>query len=387
MRSIQGRRSSVQFAPAGDSPSSWVDELRREVLAERVDFGLFADSPPACNTGVGGQKVDSDAIKVGKNTSVSLLGRAAFDELAAIGASDAVYSIEDGGPSLFGAGTDYLRLTSKLSESGENLAERVESLIVKYADMGNYRNDSAYVLGYRGISCGPVFVGLRPDSVMAQASSVASDELLMVSQGLGVHPTRVDLQVTVLYGEDTPGVGRRAADEHQAWRELQVSSGRMVPRPPRLIDGYGAGDSCLVGARASEAFGRCYDKHRESLEKYRSVVNSYREKAGAYPVGAWRFEVEYKGSQAEQVYDRLVGCSNYGSESSALVCGWYGARGVSVPVPAEYAAPVRTVKNKTDVERSLMWLRDSVHPTIRKLVDLGYKDEVLRALGVSPLWR
>ena len=296
---------------------------------------------------------------------------------------DAEFSLDDAPPKLFAAGSDYVRLTCKDADASAELADRMGALGRRFLDEGNYLDEKAYVLGYRGWSCGPVFFGERPDGVMVQGSSVGSDLVVTVAQGLPVHPTRVDLQVTLEYPDDRRDVGRLVADQHQAWRLSEQASGWMVPRPPRLIDGYGAGDSCLIGARSSEGFGRAYDKHREACEKYRDRVNRFRERMGVYPLGTWRQEVEFKGSQAEQVYERLSGSESYSGVAVGMVKRWFEDRGVLVPVAADALSPVKTIKHKSDVERSLAWIRDQVHPTVVKLIDLGYRAEVLHALGLG----
>ncbi len=301
------------------------------------------------------------------------------------GVVDADFRVDESPPELFAAGSDYVRLTCKDRAAAVELAERVAAVGRRFLDEGNYLDDKAYVLGYKGWACGPVFFGERPDGVMAQASAVGSDLLVTVVQGLPVRPTRVDLQLTLQYDTDRRDVGRQVADQHQAWRMVNEASGRMVPRPPRLVDGYGAGDSCLIGARSSEAFGRTYDKHREACEKYRDRVNRFRERVGVYPLGTWRFEVEYKGSQAEQVYECLTASESYGNTAVSNVKQWYEDRGVLVPVVADAVPPVRTIKHRSDVERSLAWLRDQVHPTVVKLIEMGYRDDVLKALGLGKL--
>jgi len=76
------------------------------------------------------------------------------------------------------------------------------------------------------------------------------------------------------------------------------------------IRGTPDGTTAYIGSRASERFYRVYDKHAESK--------------GTYPLGAWRFECEYKGSRARAVASRLKGDS--GSPERVRRSRYFNAR-------------------------------------------------------------
>ncbi len=287
---------------------------------------------------------------------------------------------------LYDAGSDWLTTTCSEHSPTVELRERAYALMERYADEGNMWVKNSRVLGYTGDSCGPVYYGERYDGVIFRASSVASDQALEVTRELAVSTTRVDLQVTLCFPDDRSDIGLRVADASHTRAQEISSTGRLTWRT-RRIDGYGAGDSAIVGARSSEAFGRCYDKHREGLEKYRERVGKFVERAGVYPLGSWRFEVEFKKSQANQIYQRLMDGESFHSVAVAHVVQWYSDHGIMLPCRPGDASPVRTVKHRPDVQRSLAWLATAVHPTIEKLIDMGYRDEVYKVLGLGTLDR
>jgi DNA relaxase NicK len=319
---------------------------------------LAHNLPPTCNTGVG--RVDSDAIKVGKK---ALSGGALFD-----------------------AGADWLTSTCKDLVHAVELRRRAHELLERYQAAGNEWIDDARALGYAGVACGPVFYGERGDGVMFRASSAAANEALEVTRELKVKATRLDVQATLLMPEDRPDLGLLVANASDAAAEEIAASGRMKWQT-RRIDGYGAGDSAIIGARSSEGFGRCYDKHREGLQKYRERVGKFKERRGVYPLGAWRFEVEYKGTQAAQMYERLIRAESVSEAAISHVQRWYSDHGIWLPLEVAHVEPVRTIQRRSDALQTLAWLRDAVQPSIEKLIDMGYRDELFKVLGLGHVGR
>jgi len=301
-----------------------------------------ASLPPTCNTGVG------DLEERG--------GGSLWD-----------------GASLFDAGPDWLTGTSKHSPDAVMLGGRARELGLEFQDQGNEWIQDSKVLGYTGWACGPVYFGERDDSVIFRASSVAAGRALEVTRGLAFKATRVDLQLTSLFPTDRPDVGRLVADASDAAaRELQgVATGSRRVWRTRRVDGYGHGDSAIIGSRASESFGRAYDKHRETLDKYRDSIGKFREQPGVYPLGSWRFETEYKGSQAQQVYQRLLKACDYRQSAVDHVKLWYTERGIPIPFEAADVPPVRTIKLRSDCDRMLDWLEEQVGPTVERLLRMG----------------
>jgi DNA relaxase NicK len=122
----------------------------------------------------------------------------------------------------------------------------------------------------------------------------------------------------------------------------------------RLTHTYGRGDTLAIGARASDYYGRVYDKYRESGEE------EYRR--------CWRYEVEVKGDPCESLKNRVAQETSFTEEIPSLVHDWFSRRGVSVRyrpgLPYAFAA-VGAVD--TDAQRQLAWLKSQVAPTVRRL--------------------
>jgi hypothetical protein len=226
--------------------------------------------------------------------------------------------------------------------------------------------------GYDGFKSGPFFYGERHDGVCSWGSGVAAEPLFEATKGLALHPTRLDLQTTLVLPWDTTGYARKFAEDVKAF---SLGAGRGGGRPGgrptsvQLIESFGDGDTVYVGSPTSEVRGRSYDKHKES--------------GGKFPLGSWRYEVQYKGSQAGEVYSRLRATDDVGKAVVSHVARWYGDKGVPMPLEhIEAVEAVKTAPHEADVERSLRWLHDTVRPAVQDLCDRGYFLRVLEALGL-----
>jgi hypothetical protein len=278
--------------------------------------------------------------------------------------------------SVLSADVDWFTCTAGIDEVGEQLFKRGGELVGEFAEKGDRVKETGWQ-GYRGEQAGPIMVGLRPDGVVLRASGVGARAALEKVRGLAVKPTRIDVQVTVEYGtvRGLPQRLKRAA--------MRARAGRQgAPYRVKLIDGCGDGDALVIGDRSSEAFGRSYDKYRETLQKYKESVALKRELAQGFPDGSWRYEVEYKGSKAQTVHERLL---NAEFERAVVgdVRGWYADHGIDVPVSDDWLPAVREAKYVPDDERSLAWLRSAVRPTVDHLAARGRLAEVIEATGLG----
>jgi hypothetical protein len=227
--------------------------------------------------------------------------------------------------------------------------------------------------GYDGFKSGPFFYGERHDGACSWGSGVAAEPLFVATKGLALHPTRLDLQTTLVLPWDTTGYARLFAQAVKAASGPggdAAGRGRGRPTSVQLIESFGDGDTVYVGSPTSEVRGRSYDKHKES--------------GGKFPVGSWRYEVQYKGSQAGEVYSRLRATDDVGKAVVSHVARWYGDKGVPMPLEhIEAVEAVKTAPHEADVERSLRWLHDTVRPAVQDLCDRGYFLRVLVALGLQ----
>jgi hypothetical protein len=283
--------------------------------------------------------------------------------------------------SVVSADLDWFTCTAGLDSVGEALLKRGSELVGEFADRGDKHRETSWQ-GYRGDQAGPIMVGLRGDGVVLRASGVGARAALEKVRDLAVKPTRVDVQMTVLHGSvvGLPQRIKRAAVKARTGRH------KGAPYRVRVIDGCGDGDAVIIGDRSSEAFGRSYDKYRETLQKYKESVALRRELAEGFPDGSWRYEVEYKGSKAQRVYERLLE-ADFERAVIGDVRGWWDDHGVEIAIGDEMLPAVREAKYVADDERSLAWLRASVRPTVDHLVARKRLGDVLEASGIGPQLR
>lgn len=179
--------------------------------------------------------------------------------------------------------------------------------------------------------------------------------------------TRIDLQCTWLYEEDHENL---AAQLCEGVREYQRE--QSLPNPPSitLIQGFGNGDTLMVGSRSSEKYIRVYDKTREQNQ--------------TGPYWMWRWEVELKGKSAIETFKYLS--TEHGSAQAILyaLTAYLDNRGIMHPWEeiSQFAEP-KGERPQTSYEKSLEWLRSHVRGTVRKLIQAGLGDDVAEALGLN----
>ena len=142
---------------------------------------------------------------------------------------------------------------------------------------------------------------------------------------------------------------------------------------PRLVDGFGAGDTCYSGSRNSSKFVRIYDKDAESAHD------------GAWR-HAWRFEVQHANEAAKAVWPEPFGEVPAPEYWCSVVVRTLQERGVVLPTNllSAFYRIVPPTQMTTDVERRRAWLHGQVRPAIDKLLAAGVSlDQVKDALGIT----
>ncbi len=325
------RRPKVRDRASSDDDLAYYDDFKVDSVPIKVDA---VDHPQACNTGVKHFKVDRDAIKLHEK------------------------------------GVDFLRLTAVDEVGVEQLYYLADVVGANRLQAGDMVKDAGE-LGYCGHAVGKhLFWGQSHQGACLRASGKVGADLLDAVRASGssrcFRATRIDFQATVMY-PDPPGRGffREFSDASDA---LSLASGRQGrPWYVALLDEYGRGDTCYIGARSSENFGRIYDKGRESPEQY--------------VLGSVRFETEHKGSSATRLFEQLLDDS---VEPSSFACGYVAAffesRGVQLPIDVNAVDLLSSLKADTDADRQLRWLKTGVMPTVARLVKAGRSADVLQIL-------
>jgi len=223
------------------------------------------------------------------------------------------------------------------------------------------------MLGFDGWESGGCFVGSNDTMHYAQfAGKYANDAYPMIEHPK-VHVSRIDLQITVQYDVELIKEGRY----HYA-RAIHHNKGLPTHRQRKihLYAGSDGGDTIYLGSPSSDQRGRVYNKAKQSGE-------------AAYE-RSWRFEVVYRNQLAASVFRHIL---NAGDETTSIilstVLNWYAERGVVVlDVRNGGNHPITLPKSpRTDVERKLRWINNQVVPTIRKLAELGYAEELMEVIA------
>lgn len=223
--------------------------------------------------------------------------------------------------------------------------------------------------GYRGASGPGAAYGTRWDGHIFQASGYAAHD----ARGLGLlwdNVPRVDVALTVWYEQDECASIAHHAKVSRRFSASKGVSGWKVTH----IDGGEHGTTTYVGSRTSDIFIRIYDKDRESEgdEDYENAI---------------RYEVEFKGEAAKEVWAAAHRTTPSREYLASLVQNVCTPRGVHLPLlaPASLAQAPVIKPPKTDTERRLAWLRNQVAPSIDKLLTDGvHRDTILAELGLSP---
>lgn len=219
------------------------------------------------------------------------------------------------------------------------------------------------LLGFDGWESGGCFVGSNDTMHYAQfAGKYANDAYTMLDHPK-VHISRIDLQITVQYDIELIKEGR-----YQYARAIRHNKGLPEHRRRRihLYAGSDGADTVYLGAPSSDMRGRVYNKAKQSGD--------------ATYDRAWRYEVVYRNAYAYSVFGRII--TEAASPTKFIlssVLDWYHQRGITVlDVVNDGSGGIEPPKTpRTDVERKLRWVRNQVVPTIRKLAELGYAEQLM----------
>jgi len=223
------------------------------------------------------------------------------------------------------------------------------------------------LLGFDGWECAGCFVGSNETMHYAQfAGKYANDAYHMVEHPK-VHISRIDLQVTVQYDVELLKEGK-----YQYARAIHHNKSLPTHRQRRihLYAGSDSSDTVYLGSPSSDVRGRLYNKAKQSNDP-------------AYE-RSWRYEVVYRNEYAFRMFRHVV---EAGTTASAIICeevaSWYAERGVIILDVGNRRniALAPLTRPETDVETKLRWIREQVVPTIRKLAEMGYAEELMETIA------
>lgn len=222
----------------------------------------------------------------------------------------------------------------------------------------------AYRLGYDGWQAEGFFYGQREGGTLVVASGATAHQVHRSLISIADNISRLDLQVTVATPIDRPhlGVQAHAAIKGGSPSRVQVKNSSLISTLPH-------GETCSIGKRSSDWYGRIYDKATEA-------------QLGA-PRSLWRYEVEAKRSAAQRIASALTRLEAPEAVAGGLVWDWFTARGVA-PIYARSnfscAHEPAPAASGRDV---LSWFADSLSVTVARAVRRHGIERVISALGLS----
>lgn len=275
------------------------------------------------------------------------------------------------GIAMWDAQYDYVRLTARRGGEDDRTAllHRLAARACLAARSGGEAELRPWFWqGYYGETGDGVGYGSRPDGFIFQASGPSAADAREMDIPFDSVP-RADIAVTIWYETDASDAIKHYA---QVSRRFSASKGALAWKVTH-IDGGKDGDTTYVGARTSDTFIRIYDKARESQGQ-----SDYE--------GAIRYEVEFKGQAAYQVWAAAYHTAPGREYLAGLVRSTLAARGIFLPraLEASRVAAPKVERPVSSTDRRLAWLRSQVRPSIERLLTAGVsRDTILAELGLD----
>lgn len=268
------------------------------------------------------------------------------------------------------SGVDWLTVTAPRGTRADEMIARAEGLLHQSEGAGN-RISMWKGSGYHGRTSGGISLGVGREGSIVTLKSREAYRSAESFLGKEYRVTRLDLQTTCF---DKRQVAARAEIAYHLMQDSRKKAGRRISA--RLWLGTGGGQSLYLGSPKSDVIARLYDKGIEQRLA----------EAGA----CWRWEVQYRRRFAKLQAERLYQSESKSNHIASTVTRFFKDRGVVVPrvakVPAKLEAQYETLcpkRDATDSERALRWLSTLVAPSVKRLIDSGYRAEVLRVLGLD----
>jgi DNA relaxase NicK len=259
---------------------------------------------------------------------------------------------------------DWITCTVRAGERASVIAGRVDAWQKKRIEEGEtvrgFQNRF-----YTGLSCGGVSFGKRDTDSMLTLSGRSARRWGATAITWADNVSRLDVQIT-LRDDDISHNWARYVDE-MASTLAEVKAGALTTR---LYSKRPKGITAYIGDGGSDRMLRVYDKEAES--------------EGEYPLGSWRWEVQYRKARARSVAQKLLSGSVLPQECLGAVCAAFASYRIDVPtvcLPIDWKDA--GIAHTSDDVRRLEWLRRCVAPMVERLRDYHSTDTVLDALGLD----
>jgi hypothetical protein len=250
--------------------------------------------------------------------------------------------------SIESAGVDWITATAQKGSTRWDMEVFARSERERLMDAGASIKQG-YRLGYYGWQAEGFFHGQREGGSIIVASGAVAHGIHKSVANVSDNISRLDLQVTVSLPIERPNL---AAQAHAIIRSGSPAKVRM--KNVSYTNTSPQGDTCNIGKRKSDSYGRLYDKAAESGH---GAARS-----------RWRYEVELKRTLANSAASALRRFDSDQAVALSLVHGWFDARGVA-PIfpPAQLSCPHEP--SPAGVKRDVLaWFEQSLSITVQKAV-------------------
>lgn len=267
------------------------------------------------------------------------------------------------------SGVDWLTATAPRGPISDNMIALAEPLLHQCASQGNrillWKGN-----GYHGRTSGEVSMGIGKQGAIVTLKSREAFTGALSFMKEGYRVTRLDLQVTCV---DESKMEDRWQAEYYALQHRKQKAGRPISSDLRLNSR--GGSTLYLGSVKSDIIARAYDKGVE---------------AKIAPAGVCqRLEVQFRRRAAKLQTARYNQSEDKPHHTSSVVTTFFKTRGIIVPAVEKRSAGIEiqyealySKRAASDDERSLRWLGTLVAPTVRRLIESGKREQVLRALGL-----
>lgn len=258
---------------------------------------------------------------------------------------------------------DWLTVTTPEPVSSAILALHIAGIVDHQKQLGALEHAWG-MSGFSGFRVGEIEFGRRGDEFMVRLMSETAGRSWREIYDLGQSVTRLDLQVTVEMNRDCQPI---------VWEYYRRANQKSLEkkRGPsnRVILGNDGGATLYCGERTSTRFGRCYAKGPQSkLPQFKTAL---------------RFELQLNGKLAKLVSSRLYKAKDERAFAFERSVSFFTSRIGRLPIRTSMLINDSCSRKRSDVRQKLDWLRNSVNPSVQLLSKMGYRLEVLRALGLD----
>lgn len=269
-------------------------------------------------------------------------------------------------------GVDWLTITAKSPAARRGMMLESERLADALQQIGEELRDWRFC-GYVGKRIGSLRYGFRSDSSIIMLSGQDAFANWDAFIDLAENVTRLDLAVTV--ETDIPWIDLVA----RLYEWLLTGNPRGLATDGRKvtkIENSKGGATLYIGSRASDQYGRLYDKAAES------GIKELHQRL-------WRYEVEFKRNRAGKALNGLVRAYRQADIDHVqairnTVWTWFDCRNCPPIFERSGASLSLELEARvTSTETTLQWLSRQVAPSVARLAKAGRLREACDALGLQ----